>query len=159
MIVCVTMNSSERDSGRERLALSRAERERESWEEGYNDGNICAAGSSLEMVLITWRIIAQIHLQAQSVLSDTSCKRCLINAYANETRCAFKYEPSDFKLSANILPVFPAWSFSQYHDLHGVFIHASSGSPLDTLLQRQHLVLHGWARKKQQQDRIRNKVS
>lgn len=29
MIVCVTMNSSKRDSGRERLAFSRAERERE----------------------------------------------------------------------------------------------------------------------------------
>lgn len=44
-----------------------------------------------------------------------------------------------------IVPVFPAWSFSQYHDLQGVFIHASSGSPLDTLLSGQHLVLHGWA--------------
>lgn len=44
-----------------------------------------------------------------------------------------------------ILPVFPAWSFSQYHDLQEVFIHASSASPLHTLLSGQHHVLHGWA--------------
>lgn len=52
-----------------------------------------------------------------------------------------------------ILPVFPAWSFSQYHDLQGVFIHASSASPLDALLPGQHLVLHGRATAKRTGER------
>lgn len=56
-----------------------------------------------------------------------------------------------------ILPVFPAWSFSQYHDLHGVFIHASPGSPLDTLLSFKHHGLHGWWKGKKKRDGYKNK--
>lgn len=105
------------------------EREEDGWsrEEGYDDGILTASGSPIETPFDHPKV-----LRSGPEHSPLESARCLISGHANEIRCASKDELADTKPLKKIkkknntsaLPVFPAWSFSRYHDLHGEFIHA-----------------------------------
>lgn len=101
-LLCVTMNSSKTQWEREAGFKQGRDRERESAERKVTVRKFLCSMVIIRNGIDHLRNYCKNSPWITSVLSHTSCKRCLINTYANEIRCAFKDGPSDFTLAANL---------------------------------------------------------